>query len=116
MRNLLMLMLVSALVFVIACQKPAPPLKVENAAKPSPAATRVADTGHDEHEADNAPRIALAEAKKEFDAGTAVFVDTRTEATYEVEHIKGAINIPANELEANLNKIPKGKKVIAYCS
>lgn len=63
-----------------------------------------------------APRITLADAKKDFDAGTALFIDTRGAESYNQEHIAGAINITADDLKANLNKIPKDKKVIAYCS
>jgi 3-mercaptopyruvate sulfurtransferase SseA len=68
------------------------------------------------HADDNAPRISLADAKKDFDANAAIFIDTRGEDSYKYEHIKGAINIPANMLDAKLNSIPKDKKIIAYCS
>ncbi len=115
MQRLIILALITTLGVAIACQKPAPPLKVENARTPTPAPA-ASTGGHDEHEGDDAPRITLADAKKDFDAGNAVFIDTRTAEAYQMEHIKGAINIPANALEANLNKIPKGKKIIAYCS
>ena len=64
----------------------------------------------------NAPRISLADAKKDFDAGNAIFVDTRAEQTYKQEHIKGAINISAETFEARYKEIPTGKKIIAYCS
>jgi hypothetical protein len=64
----------------------------------------------------DANRITVAEAKKEFDAGTAVFVDVRAEAAYKMEHIKGALHIPLESLDANLGKLPKGKKLIIYCS
>ena len=71
----------------------------------------------DEHgHADEAPRITLADAKKDFDAGNVVFVDTRAEATYKQEHIKGAINMPMEAVEARYKEIPTGKKIIAYCS
>ena len=71
----------------------------------------------DEHgHTDDAPRITLADAKKEFDAGNAVFVDTRAEAAYKNERIKGAINITMNSAEEEYAKIPAGKKIIAYCS
>ena len=71
----------------------------------------------DEHgHADEAERINLADAKKEFDAGNAVFIDTRAEAAYNTEHIKGAINITDANLEAKYKEIPQGKKIIAYCS
>jgi len=65
---------------------------------------------------DDAPRITLADAKKDFDAGNAIFVDTRAEVQYKQEHIKGAINIPAEVAATRYNEIPKGKKIIAYCS
>lgn len=71
----------------------------------------------DEHgNADDAPRITLADAKKDFDAGNAVFVDTRDEAAYKNEHVKSAINISMNAVEARYKEIPTGKKIIAYCS
>ena len=66
--------------------------------------------------ADDAPRITLADAKKEFDAGNAIFVDTRAAAAYDSEHIKGAINITTSSAEEEYKKIPAGKKIIAYCS
>jgi hypothetical protein len=64
----------------------------------------------------DAPRISLADAKKDFDAGNAVFIDTRAEVTFKQEHIKGAINISAESYEARYKEIPTGKKIIAYCS
>ena len=63
-----------------------------------------------------ARRISLDDAKKSFDAGEAVFVDTRAEAGFKTEHIKGAINIPAGEFETRYAEVPKNKKIIAYCS
>jgi len=65
---------------------------------------------------DEAPRISLADAKKDFDAGNVVFVDTRAEAAYKTEHIKGAINISAEAFQTRYAELPKGKKIIAYCS
>lgn len=65
---------------------------------------------------DDAPRITLEDAKKAFDAGKAIFVDTRAESAYKDEHIKGAINIAAGTVDANVSKLSKGKMIIAYCS
>ena len=71
----------------------------------------------DEHgSANDAPRISLADAKKDFDAGNVVFVDTRAEAAFKQEHVKGAINVPMESFEAKYKDIPTGKKIIAYCS
>jgi len=58
----------------------------------------------------------LEDAKKDFDAGKAIFVDTRDANSYNGEHIKGAINIPVANLQAKINTIPTDKKIIAYCS
>ena len=65
---------------------------------------------------EEAPRISLADAKKNYDAGTALFIDTRGADSYNVEHIKGAINIPAGEFETRYTEVAKAKKIIAYCS
>lgn len=65
---------------------------------------------------ENAPRITLAEAKKEFDAGNVVFVDTRAAVTFSQGHVKGAINVPMEAFEQRWKEIPTGKKIIAYCS
>ena len=69
-----------------------------------------------EHAEDNAARINLAEAKKDFDNGNVFFIDTRAESAYKVEHIKGAVNIPVGDFENRYAEVPKDKKIIAYCS
>jgi len=61
-------------------------------------------------------RISLAEAKKDYDAGTAVMIDVRSADIYNAERIKGAISMPYEALQANIDKLPKGKKLIVYCS
>lgn len=101
------------------CQDAAPPVKVTetanttniNSSAPN-AAPKVDEHGHK----DDAERITLAEAKKAFDEGNAVFLDTRAENSYNNEHIKGALNITEANLAEKYKDIPKGKKLIAYCS
>lgn len=61
------------------------------------------------------PRITLADAKKAFDEGSAVFVDSRRQDAYKENHIKGAVNIPFGSND-NYVSLPKGKKIIVYCS
>jgi len=75
-------------------------------------APKVDEHGH----TDDAPRISIAEAKKEFDAGTAVFVDTRAEVAWRAERIKGAISVPAEAVLQRYKDIPTDKKIIAYCT
>src|SRR5687768_7472463 len=106
------LLLMSVVAWVIACD-PARPVSVEKV----PISTPVPQTSsHDGHPEVNAPRISLADAKKDFDAKTAVFIDTHAKQQYDAEHISGAINIPGNQLNEYFDKIPKGKKLIVYCS
>jgi predicted sulfurtransferase len=65
---------------------------------------------------EEAPRISLEDAKKDFDGGKVLFIDTRGADQYKAEHIKGSINIPAGEFETRYAEVPKDKKIIAYCS
>lgn len=76
----------------------------------------VADSQSAAPAADEAARISLDDAKKAFDAGDALFVDTRAESAYQTEHIKGAINIPAEAFKERYKEVPTNKKIIAYCS
>ena len=114
MRHLILILSLAGLAFAVSCTDAAPPVRVDRAAEAQPqqAASQHdhKDDGHD------APRISLADAKKEFDAGTAVFVDTHSPQQFAVQHIPGAINIPANDVGDKADKLPKGKKIIAYCS
>ena len=74
-----------------------------------------ADDGHG-HSEDKAARISLEDAKKAFDGGNAVFVDTRAAVSYSGKHIKGALNIPAEEFQTRYAEVPKDKQIITYCS
>jgi rhodanese-related sulfurtransferase len=62
------------------------------------------------------PRISVEEAKKDFDAGLAVIVDSRGESAYAQEHIKGSINIPGGSPDEKFAALPKDKKIFVYCS
>jgi 3-mercaptopyruvate sulfurtransferase SseA len=43
-----------------------------------------------------------------------VIIDVRGEEEYAAGHIPGALHIPADELEARLDEIPKGRPVAPY--
>ena len=94
-----------------ACSDAATSLTKADAAKTTTVA-QTDDHGHD----DNAPRITLADAKADFDAGKAIFIDTRAADSFKLEHIKGAINIGLDHDAARYKEIPKDKKIIIYCS
>ena len=116
MRFILSMLAVFALgaIVLTACQKSAAPVAKAPTNQNSAAASAPKKDEHG-HE-DGATRITLAEAKAEFDAGNAVFVDTRDAAAFRQERIKGAINIPTEAVATRYTEIPTGKKVIAYCS
>lgn len=61
------------------------------------------------------PRIELADAKAAFDDKSAVFVDSRPAEAYKDGHVAGAVNIPLGSTD-NFSSLPKGKKIIVYCS
>ncbi|MEZ5424879.1 MAG: rhodanese-like domain-containing protein [Pyrinomonadaceae bacterium] len=105
MRFIFSTFLILSLGFAIACQQTAG----------SSSTGQSADAERSDH-ADDAPRIELAEAKKAYDDGDTLFIDTRSEAAYKTEHIKGAVNIPAGEFETRYKEVPTDKKIIAYCS
>jgi 3-mercaptopyruvate sulfurtransferase SseA len=65
---------------------------------------------------DGANRITLAGAKKLFDSGNVLIVDTRGKGQYDGEHIKGAINVPLADVETRLSELKTDKKIVAYCS
>ena len=122
MKLILTLLMMSVMGFVMqTCSKSGMATKSDSktstAANSDVAANKTVMTpAPDEHPEDDAPRISLEDAKKDFDSGKAIFVDTRAEAAFNVEHIKGAINIPAEDFKTRYTEVPKDKKIIAYCS
>jgi len=62
--------------------------------------------------------ISLDEAREFFASGKAVFIDTRDEFAYRHGHIKGATNIPMEDLAARLDTLKglsSGRTLIPYC-
>jgi len=63
------------------------------------------------------PRISAEEAKKEVDAGNAILIDSRGETAWEQEHLPGSMAIAfAGGDDDKFASLPKGKKIIVYCS
>lgn len=59
--------------------------------------------------------IAPAEAAPKTQQAYAQFVDVRTAFEYKAEHADRAINIPLEELEANLDRIERNEPVYLIC-
>jgi len=60
------------------------------------------------------PRIDIAVAKQMADAGEAVLVDVRSQATYEQAHIAGAISIPSDEILDRYRELPTNQLIVFY--
>lgn len=61
-------------------------------------------------------RVSLADAKKAFDAGEAVFVDVRDSTSYNNAHIPGALLIPIDQLTTQLSELNPASWIITYCT
>jgi 3-mercaptopyruvate sulfurtransferase SseA len=109
MRYIFLLFIISTIAFLSACQKSSTTTLSTRSTPPANAAQNTPDPAAD------VPRITAADAKKDFDAETAVFVDTRSEYAFNIEHVKGAISVPLEKFEERYKDIPTGKKIIAYC-
>lgn len=86
---------------------PAPRPAVTPAAAPAPAPADPLDA---------APRISAVDAKKAMDGGNAILLDVRGFDVFEMEHAKGAVSLPVNEILTRMKELPKGKQIIAYCT
>ncbi len=62
--------------------------------------------------------ISLEEARRLFEAGTAIFIDARHEFDYKLGHIKGAVPLPLKEFDQKkeiVTSLPKDKLIVVYC-
>lgn len=55
------------------------------------------------------------EAKKKMKNQNITLIDLRPKDEFLHQHLENAINIPIDQLEKNLHRIPKDKEVIFYC-
>jgi len=116
-KNLIILLAILSLAVIAGCQSAAPiAISKNNDNSTAKIAVRTPTPDPHEEAMAKAPRITLEDAKKAFDAKEAVFIDSRSQSAYDMEHIETAINIPFGAPEAEFSKIPKGKKIIVYCS
>ncbi|MGD2041373.1 MAG: rhodanese-like domain-containing protein [Anaerolineae bacterium] len=61
-------------------------------------------------------RISVNEAKAQVEAGQAIFVDVRSEISYDQLRIEGATLMPSNEVVERYDELPADKLVIFYCA
>ena len=118
-------MLAASACLALACNNANAPQPLASQPAASPAANNAAPTPnqaaqHSEAQhSDEAkmPRLSAEESKKLVDTGKAVIIDVRGSEAYKLEHIKGALDIHLSDLEAGkFDKLPQGKRIIAYCT
>src|SRR5688572_16950712 len=61
-------------------------------------------------------RISQADAYKLYQENKAVFIDVRSNAQYQLGHIKGSLSIPGSQIVKRFGEAAKGKIVITYCA
>ena len=60
--------------------------------------------------------ISGAELDEYLDRGIPIFlVDMRAPGAYYREHIRGAVNIPAEELKQRVGELPADRLIVLYC-
>ena len=63
------------------------------------------------------PRISVGEVKARLDAGSnIVIVDNRSERSYEISHIAGAIFMPVGEIAQRYGELSGYDEIVTYCA
>ncbi len=66
-------------------------------------------------EFDRVHRTSADDFEKAYFAETPLIIDVRKKSEFDAEHVLGAINIPLNELNQHLARIPRDKPFIIHC-
>lgn len=61
------------------------------------------------------PEISRDVLEALIDEGKIVLIDVRPRIEYDHGHVRGAISIPADELPAHIDTLPKRRRIVAYC-
>jgi rhodanese-related sulfurtransferase len=72
--------------------------------------------GIDQNALTNVRRITIADAEKLVKSGKAVYIDVRSQAQYDLGHIKGALSMPHSQMLNRLKEVPPGVTMITYCA
>ena len=67
------------------------------------------------HDSNALDAIDSTELLERLRAGMVTLIDVRPPEEFSAGHLPGAINIPAEELEARLGELPRDQEIVAYC-
>jgi len=59
--------------------------------------------------------VGASELLRRIRRNDCVVLDVRPSREYQAGHILGARSVPVNELEKRLDRIPRGREIVAYC-
>lgn len=104
-------MILAAMVVLAACNAVDTPVANTNNSNSSNTAIAPATTY-----SDGARRITTSELETLMKEGKAYVVDVRLQDAYDLGHIPGSHLIPASEVLEHINKLPRDKMIVTYCS
>ena len=61
-------------------------------------------------------RISVEDLKAKYDRGEVTVIDVRDVKSYEAGHIAGSLSVPMPTVQAQVDSLPKGKTIVAYCT
>lgn len=61
-------------------------------------------------------RMSVEDLHGKFNRGDVTVIDVRDAASYATGHIPGSLNIPMASIQAQIDTLPKGKQIVAYCT
>ena len=64
---------------------------------------------------DSIEPIHIEQLMNKLDHENIVLIDVRPKEEYELMHIPNAVSFPIEELEEQLNNLPKDREIVAYC-
>ena len=65
---------------------------------------------------DQVRRVTVEELRLGLERGTAVAVDVRSERAYRADHIKGALWLFHREAGEHVDRLPRNKTLVLYCT
>lgn len=61
-------------------------------------------------------RMSVEDLHGKFNRGDVTIIDVRDAASYATGHIPGSLNIAMASLQTQIDTLPKGKQIVAYCT
>lgn len=61
------------------------------------------------------PLVTAKQLKEELETGKALVLDVRKDGEFKASHVKGALQIPVDELRNRLGELPKDKRLLVHC-